>query len=481
MPPTYTHNGCVCNEYIGFVHRHQKGTPEVKGYVGELLREALNGLHDLACLEGNGLKFQLVSRWKVVNSYKGRHYKRYYKALLELNERGLLDRDFWNRAFIKPDKEDKMVVEVANAKPPRLVQYMMATGALEMGRYTHAAETAIYALRDEYDTKIFGKGCNLHELAEDFVEKTGHFSQPVYLLLDASSFDAHVSSAVLKIVASWYATTLPDKGEARFVRWLWSHTYTNIGMSVGGIRFKTQGTRMSGHMDTGLGNSLIMFAMIKSFLKTVGINKHTMSVNGDDSVVIIERNDLRKAQNMSFFTDCGFKMKFEWTEEFSQMEYCQCKPVETRYGWVMARSPDRILRRAGWSTKRFGKKRVADYLFSLGMGECAINYGLPIGYALGTKLKQTAIEASNRPVKMLPINRKKYISYTRQKYWQSPEPAVVDDIARNSYAEAWGITPDDQIEIENRLKILLAPALDNSHQIWYHDNVDGLLIGSHPE
>lgn len=446
---TFTHNGCLCNEIIALRFRHQMDTPPVSLSVIPLLRRALDGL--LSCNRPDGTPIEPVflrSRQQVVNTYRGRHRIKYFRAMVELNTRALNRTDFYNRGFVKADKEEESDL----TKAGRLIQFMRPTGALEMGRFTHAVESQIYSLHDKYDTKIFGKGGNLHEIAEDLNNKRENFNDPIFLLLDASKFDAHVSTEMLRLVAEWYPNLLSDPSQREFIRWMWSHTFNNYGSTVNGLRYKTNGTRMSGHMDTGLGNSLVMYAMITAYLGVVGITKYSMSVNGDDSVVMIERSDLQRALDISFFKDCGFKMKFDMTDEFSKMDYCQTRPVLTRYGWILARSPERMLRRIGWSSNLFGAKRSRDFLYSLGKGERAINYGLPIGYTLGNKLMQAAPNG-----KLLPLDRKKYISYTRQKYWQSSEDAIIDKVARESFCEAWGITPEEQVRIEESLQV--GPAL----------------------
>jgi len=377
-------------------------------------------------------------------------------ALEELKTRSLNRGDFQNRGFVKADKEHAVDIEKAS----RLIQYMKPTGALEMGRFTHAIESQIYSLQDKYNTKIFGKGGNLHEMGEDLNRKREQFQNPVYLLLDASKFDAHVSTEMLQMVAEWYLNLVEDPKQRSYVAWLWKHTFTNYGTTKNGIRYKTNGTRMSGHMDTGLGNSLIMYSMLVSYLKIVGITKYSLSVNGDDSVIIIEKPDVGRASDLSCFKSFGFKMKFEMTDDFSKMDYCQTRPVNTKYGWMLARSPERILARVGFSVNKFCKKKIRDYLYSLGKGEEAINFGLPIGYALGQALVQ-----STPGGKMLALNRKRYISYTRQKFWNTGLVAEVDQVARMSYQEAWDITVEDQIALEQSFKIIMKPEVSEKQKM----------------
>jgi len=469
LPLTYTHNGCWCNELLALKFRHQMDTPKVDKDVQHHIDVALDSLFEHVMPNGEKLRrdYILKSRQQVVNQYSGRYRRRYAKAMTELKTLSLNHKDFMNKGFVKADKENTKDI----SKASRLIQYMKETGALEMGRFTHAVELDIYSLQDKYGTKIFGKGGNLHEIAEDMVRKKSNFLDPVYLLLDASKFDAHVSDLMLKSVAKWYPRLLQLPKQRKYVAWLWQHTITNYGFTAGGIRFKTHGTRMSGHMDTGLGNSLIMFAMITSYLKVVGITKYSMSVNGDDSVVMIERSDVVRARDISIFKRFGFNMKFEMTDDFSQMDYCQTRPVKTKYGWILARAPDRILGRVGWSVTKFSKAKRKDYLFSLGKGEQAINYGLPIGYALGKALVRAAPHG-----KMMDITRKRYISYTRQRYWASGEDAVIDDETRMSYYEAWGIAPEEQIAIERGLKISLNPRVTYGQQMEYDSVICSNLI-----
>jgi len=467
IPIVYTHNNCVCNMVCALKFRHQMATPVYKTTKTTIFMQSIMKLHDMLDEEGNKFgKISLLKRSGVLSHYKGRWLRKYRKADIELRERRLEERDFRNKCFVKDDKETN-----DPEKPPRLIQFMEATGSLEMGRFTHPMEERLYEMRDKFNTRIFGKGCNLHELADDFRLKVSFFYDPVYVLLDASRFDAHVSEAMLKNVVNFYVSTLNNSRDVSFVRYLWRHTYKPIGMAKVGLTYKTKGTRMSGHMDTGLGNSLITYGMLESYVTEHQIEKYSMSVNGDDSVLIIERQDLPKFIDVQdYFRDFGFNMKVEYTDEFSKMDYCQTRPVKTDYGWVMARSPERILTRSGWATKRFAKNKVNDYLFSLGTGEKAINFGLPIGYALGEALVRGSPHG-----KLLAMDRKRYISYTKQRYFQSDLKPSISHATRLSYQAAWGMDPSEQIRIENSIKIKKKLALRKQHLWEYLERCGGLI------
>jgi hypothetical protein len=360
--------------------------------------------------------------------------------------------------FVKDDKET-----TSPEKAPRAIQYRNPRAGLEMGRFTHAIESLVYSCLDEYGTRIFGKGCNMHELAEDFILKAGLFKDPVYLELDASKFDAHVSVELLELTREFYTSMCADPSEARMVNYMWSKTRMNYGRTRRNVRFKTYGTRMSGDMDTGLGNSLLMYWLIKEYMRSNGITKYAMSVNGDDSVVVIGIADLGKARNISIFKDYGFNMKFGVSYGLQDFEYCHCKMVETDYGWIMSRDPYRMIARMGWSnTKRSGKS-AKDYLYSLALGNMAVNFGLPIGYEYGKKM--LALTGISRQIVM---SRKKRLFLEKQRYWKDCENSTISVGTRNSFYLAWGIHPDEQVNIENNIRISFSRTLDTRIVENYH-------------
>ena len=137
---TYTHNNCVCNAYLALTLRHQAKTPPLNLTFLPLFLDALFGLFNDH--KENIVVNNLLARQQVVNGYKGRWFRRYDKALNDLKKRSLDRKDFHNDCFIKADKENGI------RKAARLIQYMKATGALEMGRFTHAVEGNIYACKD---------------------------------------------------------------------------------------------------------------------------------------------------------------------------------------------------------------------------------------------------------------------------------------------------------------------------------------------
>lgn len=430
----WTHNGCWCNDYVSLAYRHQIATIPIHRL--EFLTIPRKIMARLLPTRLTPMK-----RWKVVRSYHGQWRAKYAQAHIDRQETGLQHKHRTVRFFNKSDLEMKKP-----EKPPRAIQYRHPVFGLEQARYTKVIEKWFYKLRDKFDTLIVGKS-DPFTIASELKKKADNFRNPVFLQLDAKKFDTYVDVKWLQLCADFYCA-LFSPSDKRRIRWLWSRTLVNTGSSRSGLKYTTWGTRMSGDMDTGLGNSLIMWTLLTAYLESNGILKYSIMVNGDDSVIVIERSQLAEARNLSTFTKYGFSMTFEVAYSFSDLEFCQSKPVLTDYGWTMARNPHRVMGRTSWSVNKYGKSKMRSFVHTLGKCERAASWGLPIASTLATKM----IEATPGS-KMMRLSPWLEDHYNRmQRWWKLGEPTISLE-TRNNFADAWNISAEEQIRLENSIKI----------------------------
>jgi hypothetical protein len=398
-----------------------------------------------------------MKRWKVVRSYHGAWRAKYAQAHLEYNESGINHKHRLVRLFNKADLEMS-----APKKAPRAIQYRHPVFGLEQARYTKPIEEWFYKLRDRFDTLIVGKS-DPFTIAKELRNKSDCFHNPVYLLLDASKFDSCVDIKWLKLCTDFYVS-LFGVTEARRIRWLWSRTYLNSGKARSGVRYTTWGTRMSGDMDTGLGNSLIMYAMLTAYLESNNIHKHSIMVNGDDSVIVIERSQLAQSRKINIFRQYGFNMKFEVALTFQDLEFCQSRPVHTDYGWTMARNPTRVMGRTSWSINRYGKGKMRAFIHTLGKCERAASWGVPIASAMATKMIQATPGAA-----MLRLSPWLEDHYNRMsKWWKLGKPNISVE-TRNNFSDAWGISPQEQFDIEQSIQVKVLAQPTQKQLDYYHE------------
>lgn len=112
------------------------------------------------------------------------------------------------------------------------------------------------------------------------------------------------------------------------------------------IKYKVDGCRMSGDMNTALGNCMIMCALVWTFMtdlrRTSGECPPFEFVNnGDDVVLFVEQRDssLVLDQLPQWFLEMGFTMKVEDPVfRLEHIEFCQMVPLEVKPGdWTMVR------------------------------------------------------------------------------------------------------------------------------------------------
>ncbi len=282
-----------------------------------------------------------------VSSYSGRKRTIYEKAAESLRWWGVSWRDSWIKAFLKAEKVD--LTNKGNPVP-RIISPASPRYNIEIGRYLKHIEHGVYDMIG----KMFGgrrlggrvvmKGLTARQMAREIKLKYDNFEDPVFFGLDCSRFDQHVRQSMLQWEHSIYRAFYPgDEYFAELLNWqLESHCAAYV--SDGVVFYDTDGGRCSGHMNTALGNCLIMCALVWTFGMRVG-GRFDFIDNGDDGVVICERRDLHKWEGLvAFFLKHGFTLKRESVHSvLEEMEFCQMHPVFDGVDWIMCRDPRKAL------------------------------------------------------------------------------------------------------------------------------------------
>lgn len=441
MKTVWTHNGCICNQYMALRYRHQVET-QVPNFDESQIDMIFKDL-----LHKNSVELLPWKRHAVVNSYAGSYKRKYMEAHKTYHRVGLQNYMARVNMFCKDDSYTD-----PPEKAPRAIQYRHPTFMLEMGRFTKAVEVWFYHLRDEYDTLIVGK-TDPYTIGSELVKKSKFFDNPVYLMLDASKFDTCVDVKWLKLVVRCYKLLFPTRFH-RTIDWLWKQTYINKGRTKAGLRYKTRGTRMSGDMDTGLGNSMIMYLMLTQYLKTAGV-KGSIMVNGDDSLVVVSRVNLSKLMDIKIFKTFGFSMKFDVAYDIQEAEFCQSRLVWTDYGPAMSLNPLRAINRLAWTTEKYSARHARQYVNTVALCNRAAHWGMPILYPLAEALKR--LVKSEKEILMRTYDHE--WRQMLQRWWRLKDLATISLDTRLSFERAWGISVyhQEQMECNLRTKVIYAP------------------------
>lgn len=427
-----THSDCVCNEVLALSCRHQAMVPT-----------ATRSVEHLSIPEDLLTEIKPWSHRKVVEYYGGTKRQEFERAYVDLQCDPLEAKDGRVRMFLKADKYE--CGDVFKVKAPRCIQFRSKRYGLELGRYIHPMEVDLYAeVVDCSGTQVFAKARNTVQRAQDLRVKSEEFSDPVYLLLDQSNWDAHVNKTLLSIEHFVYMEKCRDRKLNRLL----GMQLFNKGSTKNGTRYETQGTRMSGDMNTAVGNCIINYVLLYNWARDAGI-KACFYVDGDDSVLVFDSKDLARMEQLDpteWFLQWGMESKVELEREFEKCEFCQSRPVWDGLGWRMVRNPARFLLRSEWTVMPHSEAFIPRLVSSIGRCELACGLGVPVIQALAWKMVQAG-GIRHRLWTGIDSWRK-----ARMEAWL-PDKAeramrVVTDESRASFERAWGIGPVEQRRME---------------------------------
>jgi hypothetical protein len=383
-----------------------------------------------------------------------------------------------HEAKIKPFNKAEKIECLRKGDPvARIIQPRRGEYGLNLGTFMRPIEHIIYeALQHLWKspTKVVFKGVNAQQSGKIMLQKWRRFNCPVALSYDATRFDQHVSKDALKWEHSVYLSLFGGH-DKRVLQRLLSYQLENraVGTTADGykVKYVTDGCRMSGDMNTALGNCLLMSSMMHSVIrKDLKIQEAEFCNNGDDCVIIVEKSDMNKVlealpQLMLFF---GFQMNLDnWTDVFEEIDFCQTRPVMVDDEPIMVRNvlpalaKDVIMLAVPKSAHFFNVWRNA-----VGMGGMSLTGGVPIMQSFYRCMSRGAEYATTK--KVIPGLTNNGFEQMAKGMCRSHSP--VSDKTRLSFCKAFGITSHQQMEIEK--------FYDNTNISW--DNL-GLLEGSIPE
>lgn len=382
-----------------------------------------------------------ASREEFVNHYKGGRKVRYQNAYEKLMSSGKKNSHATVQTFVKAEKIN------FTSKPdpaPRVIQPRDARFNIEFGRYIWKMEHKIYkALGRLYKYPCVAKGFNCYETGEIIKKKWDMFENPCFVSLDASRFDQHVSQEALKWTHRQYRKFNHDED---FV-WCLDRMLSNKGYATakdGGFKYTVDRGRMSGDMDTALGNCLLMVAMVYSYCTEKGI-RHEVIDNGDDITVVCDVKDKDRVVSglMEWFAELGFRMKVEASGNvLEKLEFCQTYPVFDGVKWRMVRGLNCLVK----DTVLICDEDEAPYRIGE-VSECgkALCDGLPIYSTFYNVMNEMGKRSRGNS------NQHHHSGMRRLAEGLEYKGLEVTDEARLSFYNFCGINPSRQRDIEEQL------------------------------
>jgi hypothetical protein len=332
-----------------------------------------------------------------------------------------------------------------------------------MARFLKHNEHRVFqAFNELYDTVGHGiptimKGLNATDQGAAIHQAWGRFRDPVGIRTDFSRFDQHVSREALIMEHDVYRAMFrkaqglglangADYSELDRLLRMQLENNCIMALPDGVITYKTWGKRMSGDINTGLGNVVIVCLTMWDYLKQIGIggaNYHLIN-NGDDCCLVVEREfvELICRTMGDYYIRLGFELVIEGTsEELERVKFCQSCPIEVTPGeWVMVRDYDVSRVKDASNMRRMdGVKDFDEWRSAIAGCGLALCSGVPV--------MQEFYLALTRGV--TPLHKDVYrCGADFLARGMASRVREVADCARVSFFMAYGITPDEQEVME---------------------------------
>lgn len=332
-----THNNTLANLCRGVGERvlftDSKLTPPIKPCGGIFESKLASFRNQLA----RDVGFQSpVTYDEFVGFYKGPRKLTYQRAVDGLALLSVRPRDAILKTFVKAEKTN---VTLKSDPVPRVIQPRDPRYNVEVGRFLRPIEKKVYeSINKLFNAPTIMSEFNSYTLASVLKDKWDSFQNPVCVGLDASRFDQHVSQQALKFEHRLYDKIYHNPKLRHLLSW----QLVNKGVATASDGFFTyvnKGGRMSGDMNTSLGNKVIMCLMALGYIRKKPF-KIEFANNGDDCLMFMDKKNLPKLSDIdSYFKSFGFNIVTESpVYEFERLEFCQSKPVCCNNIWRMVRN-----------------------------------------------------------------------------------------------------------------------------------------------
>jgi hypothetical protein len=306
-----------------------------------------------------------------VESYSGSMRRRYEKALTDYMQRGVSKADAKVKSFIKSERVLDPEYYLGKVVDPRMIHPRSPVYNLLLGSYLKpvAAENLKHC-----GLRVMLRGLDLKERARRVLQHLDMVGDCDVYELDAHRWDGHVNGYTLSQEHRIYNGIYGDPELRELLSWQKnSKCVTQTGM-----RYKLN-SRCSGDYNTSLGNHLLMYCLLYSYMRDrFGINKKwSVVIDGDNVIVIVRKgHDLGIRHLKKHFACMGQDVDLEKFEDKEVLQFCRSKIYHSPQGPTFCRDPRRVL--GGLLTIYRNLECFEDYMRQILIGESYVSCGVPI-------------------------------------------------------------------------------------------------------
>lgn len=438
------HTHTVDQELKTLVNRHLQATPKPK---------TGSKAWRLLCEEQRSMAREVGPCQKtpigqILKGKTGRARTRFLQGVSEVKAHGIKS---WHARIACMQKQELHEREKLVGKEDRAIQYRSTAYNSELARYLWQVEHRTFSQTKHNGMRWCAKGLTKNQRAILLLRMASRMKNPRFICADHSRFDAHVNKWLLRLEHKYYRALF--KGDRQLAKLL-KMQLKNFGRTVGGIRYKCVGKRMSGDINTALGNSVLNKWMLAAWLKASGVKGYIL-LDGDDSVVVVEAEDVPKLIPIEkFMLQFGMVTEATMVDDIRKAEFCQSRVVLGADGPYFCPDVRKLLDTTRKSAANVPPNQRAPILRASILCELIANANMPMMRPLAEWLQNNPGEI--RIPDWLRYRMKTGYGVSESnlstRAWSPPS-----DAERFSFAVAWGISPAEQESFEEEVKFHLFP------------------------
>jgi len=353
-------------------------------------------------------------------------------------------------AFVKVEKysfNDK------KSRIPRLICPPSDHAKVVMGRHIKPIERAMKEIVGPGNRFPFmAKGMSSSELAVRFTDMAGVFRNHVFISIDMSKCDSTIGKELKHIENTFFVNKCAEPDFRKYMAVGSSDAmFIRLGQGNKGKTFKVPQMRASGTAHTGAGNTLLVYATTRVLLGQI---KNEVFSNGDDTIIIVEEEDSQSVIDMiesGGYSKFGFSVRIEQiTRKITDVFWCQCYYTLRHDGPVWIRDHRKVLQTI-LTNENYASPAWLSYLSTIAMGEGSTNPGQPIVAPLVRDILSMNVKRKRLPNQNQTTRR-----------WEAEGcpsvdklDLVVTDADRDVFHERYGISPEEQRQIESKNTLAL--------------------------
>lgn len=295
-------------------------------------------------------------------------------------------------------------------------------------------------------------------------------NRPVAVLIDGASFDAHVNREALcvehelyvQLARAWGWSTAEIHGLRAALRLQLRNKVTATVRGSGRVSYTVIGNRMSGDLNTGLGNCVLMQIFVSRAMARLGIRQTEwrMLDDGDDCTIFVDAAAIERLGGSDAF---GEKLRNAFLlfgqeitidgiiplergqhdYDIERVEFCSASPVCVDGVWRLIRGPNAIDKCFVHPVWLRTESTARSYLAAIGVAEGSLNVGVPIWGAFTAFCRRFGTPSRGwlRTVRTYRLQRERLD-------WKPCDTIEPSYSTRLSFERAFGVSPAEQCRQE---------------------------------